>query len=144
MCRRQFVVNYLPENAPQRTVIKQLWESILTKLDLQQAVLHPEALLDLSLEQAEEWLIAHQDMQQPVETLHPNNTIALDELLSQLGDSITLRGFILALSGVDILGSVHPQLIRICASAMDEGVASWHTPDVAIRTLCCLAENRHL
>ncbi len=117
------------ENAPQRTVIKQLWESILTKLDLRQAVLHPEALLDLSLEQAEEWLIAHQDMQQPVETLHPNDTIALDELLSRLGDSTTLRGFILALSGVDILGSVHPQLIRICASAMDEGIASWHTPD---------------
>jgi uncharacterized protein YbcC (UPF0753/DUF2309 family) len=117
------------EDTHQRDVIKQLWESLLTKLDLQQAALHPEALLDLSLEQAEEWLAANQDMQQQVETLQGNATAALDELLSQLGDSITLRGFILALSGIDILDSVRPQLIRICASAMDEGVASWQMPE---------------
>ena len=110
-------------------IIKQLWESILTKLDLQQAALHPEALLDLSLEQVEEWLTAHQGIEQPAETLHRKTAIALDELLSQLGDSISLRGFILALSGVDILDSVRPQLICICASAMDEGVASWHLPE---------------
>ena len=117
------------DDAHQRDVIKQLWECILTKLDLQQAALHPEALLDLSLEQAEEWLATHQDMQQQVEALQGSSTMTLDELLSQLGDSITLGGFILALSGVDILDSVRPQLIRICASAMDEGVASWHLPE---------------
>ena len=113
----------------QSHVIKQLWESILTKLDLQQAALHPEALLDLSLEQAEEWLATHQNMQQQVETLQGNASAALDELLSEVGDSISFRGFILALSGIDILDSVRPQLIRICASAMDEGVASWHLPE---------------
>jgi len=117
------------EDAHQRNVIKQLWGNILTKLDLQQAALHPEALLDLSLEQAEEWLTAHQDMHQQEETLQRNGSSTLDELLSRIGDSITLRGFILALSGVDILDSVRPQLIRICASAMDEGVASWQMPE---------------
>ena len=119
----------LADDIRQRNVIKQLWESILTKLDLQQAALHPEALFDLSLEQAEEWLAAYQDMPQQVETLHHNAATALDELISQLGDSITLRGFIIALSGVDILDAVRPQLIRICASAMDEGVASWLLPE---------------
>lgn len=113
----------------QRNVIKQLWESILAKLDLKQATQHPEALLDLSLAQAEEWLAAHQGMRQPVETTHSDAFMALDELLSQLGVSITFRGFIQALSGIDILDSVRPQLIRICASAMDEGVAAWQMPE---------------
>ena len=118
------------ESIQQGNVIKPLWESILSKLDLQQAALHPEALLDLSQEQAEEWLAAHQNNQQQAEeTLHRNDSTALDELLSQVGDSITLRGFILALTGIDILDAVRPQLIRICASAMDEGMASWQLPE---------------
>jgi uncharacterized protein YbcC (UPF0753/DUF2309 family) len=112
----------------QLPVIKQLWDSILIKLDLQQAALHPEALLDLSLAQAEEWLEA-QDMRRQVDILHRDASASLEELLSQLGDSITLRSFVLALSGIDILDSVRPQLIRICASAMDEGIASWHMPE---------------
>ncbi|MEY3289771.1 MAG: hypothetical protein RLZZ419_2013 [Pseudomonadota bacterium] len=113
----------------QGTIIKELWESILSKLDLQQTTLHPETLLDLSLEHAEEWLLAHEGVQEPIETLHRNDFTPLDKLLSQVGENITLSGFILALSGVDILDAVHPQLIRICASMMDEGVASWHTPE---------------
>lgn len=59
--------------------------------------------------------------QRDKETLQQDASLALDELLSHWGDSITLRGFILILSGVDILDSVRPQLIRICASALDEG-----------------------
>ena len=112
--------------------VRQLWISIVTKLDLEQTGLHPENLLDLSLEQAEEWLEStynkngkesvHQQMQQQANE-------SLDKLLDQLGDSITLRGFILALSGTDILDFVRPQLIRICASCMDEGIAAWRTPE---------------
>jgi uncharacterized protein len=117
------------EDAQQRTVIKRLWESLLTKLDLQQAALHPEELLDLSLEQAEQWLATHQQVRSQAGAFHSNTATALDELLSQIGDSITFRGFVLALSGIDILDSVRPQLIRICASVMDEGVAFWNMPE---------------
>lgn len=114
------------------SVVKQLWESIVTKLGMQQAGLHPENLLDLSLEQAEEWLdyarersdgaSVHQQMQLQARKI-------MDDLDDQLGDDITLRGFVMTLSGIDILDSVRPQLIRICASSMDEGIAAWHTPE---------------
>jgi len=118
--------------AGQGNAIRQLWENILNKLELEQAAVHPENMLDLSVEQAEDWLAqvslvdnrasAHQQMLQQAET-------ALDELLSELGDSITLRGFIMALSGTDILDSVRPQLIRLCASGLDEGMAAWQLPE---------------
>ena len=119
----------LAGNSRQDNPMKALWEGILTKLDLQQAAHHPETLLNLSLDQAEAWLTAHQGMPQPIESLQDYAATALDKLLSEIGDGISLRGFILALSGVDILDFVRPQLIRICASAMDEGVAAWHLPE---------------
>ena len=111
-------------------VIRQLWEAILTKLEMKDAGLHPENLLDLSLDQAEEWL--EHDRGGSVSSIHERMqeqaSEVLNNLLGQLGDGITLRGFILAISGIDILDSVRPQLIRICASCLDEGIAAWHTP----------------
>jgi uncharacterized protein YbcC (UPF0753/DUF2309 family) len=112
-------------------VIRQLWESILTKLEMEDAGLHPENLLDLSLEQAEEWLEHVDDGNGGSihELMQHQAGKALNDLVDQLGDGITLRGFIMGLSGIDILDSVRPQLIRICASAMDEGIAAWQTPE---------------
>ncbi len=117
--------------------ISQLWKSILNKLGLKQSKIHPEDMLDLSVEQAENWL---EKVRTSLEN-HDDNNISihhklrnkantqLEEMLDQVGHSITLRGFIMALSGVDILDSIRPQLIRICASALDEGVAAWQLPD---------------
>lgn len=42
--------------ADQSVVVKQLWESILNKLNIELTDLHPENMLDLSEEQAKEWL----------------------------------------------------------------------------------------
>lgn len=129
--RRRLLAN----NSDQSNAIRQLWESISDKLGLEQVVLHPENMLDLSLDQAEDWLekIHSSDPDSSGLTLHQRMrqqaAVSLDELLAQLGDSITLRGFILALSGIDILYSVRPQLIRICASALDEGMAAWQLPE---------------
>jgi uncharacterized protein YbcC (UPF0753/DUF2309 family) len=128
-----------------RNMIRQLWENILTKLGLEQAALHPENMLDLSQDQAEDWLLqaqqniniaaakavlannqdeatTHGQMQQQAET-------ALDELYAQVGDGISLRGVVLALTGTDILDFIRPQLIRFCASGLDEGVAAWQLPE---------------
>jgi uncharacterized protein YbcC (UPF0753/DUF2309 family) len=130
--------------------IRHLWESILSKLGLEQAALHPENMLDLSVEQAEEWLaqvqapnfsaasapgsvtpaiaesvpaasLTHQQVRQRAGS-------GLDELLDEIGNNISLRGFILALTGVDILDAIRQQLIRFCASGLDEGVAAWQLP----------------
>ncbi|MGZ5050442.1 MAG: DUF2309 domain-containing protein [Methylobacter sp.] len=115
-------------------VVRRLWESILTKLGLEQAALHPENMLDLSVEQAEAWLdqiqnnaqtagiVSHQQMREQAGA-------ALDELLNQIGGDISLRGLILALTGTDILDAIRSQLIRFCASGLDEGVAAWQLPN---------------
>ncbi|MDD1611025.1 MAG: DUF2309 domain-containing protein, partial [Methylococcaceae bacterium] len=109
--------------------IRALWEAILIKLDLQHAAYHPETLLDLSMEQTEDWLsISHTDASIHQQT-QQEVAIELDELVAQVGDKLSLRGLVLALSGKDSLDFVRPKLIRICASVLDEGMAAWHTPD---------------
>ncbi|WP_442497808.1 DUF2309 domain-containing protein [Methylobacter sp. sgz302048] len=115
--------------------VRPLWESILAKLEMEQASLHPEDLLELSMEQAEDWLAQvrysrkggnHASLHQQMQLLGRQ---ALDDLLAQLGDSMSLRGFIMTLTGKDILDFVRPQLIRICASGLDEGLAPWPIPE---------------
>lgn len=109
--------------------IRQLWESLCHQLEQKPAALHPEAMLDLTLEQTEQWLDATLDtVPVHLQTQELAKT-ALQSFFNELGNSLTLRGFILALSGKDILDNIRPQLIRLCASAMDEGVASWHLPE---------------
>ncbi len=112
--------------------IRELWAGILTKLGLEQAALHPETMLDLSLEQAEEWLSPSDYAQdRPDGSAHlqmrEQAGAALDELLGEIGN-ISLRGVILALTGTDILEAIRAQLIRYCASGLDEGVAAWQLP----------------
>ena len=125
------------KDAPDKnTVIQQLWNRILDLMELQEATLHPEDLLDLSLEQAEEWLANYQSFNPTQEQRlgeESKDAKALDNLFLQIGSPLTLRDLVLKLSGIDILDSVRPQLIRVCASALDEGVAAWQNP-----------ENKHL
>ena len=125
--------------------VRHLWESLLTKLSLEQADLHPENMLDLSVEQAEDWLSQPQKNNQSgapaalapsrlptaITRQHMRQQAAgvLDNLLSEIGEKISLRGFILALTGTDILDAIRPQLLRFCASGLDEGVAAWQLPE---------------
>jgi uncharacterized protein len=109
--------------------IRQLWESLCTQLELKTEVLHPEDMLGLSLEQPEFWLDAAHDTGSNHQHTQGLARTALEQLFKELGGSISLRGFVLALSGKDVLDSVRPQLIRLCASALDEGVAAWQLPE---------------
>lgn len=119
--------------------IRPLWEIVLSKFGLEQAALHPENMLDLSIEQAEEWLVqsvegeiralSGDNCTQNHEQMREHATQTLDNLLGDLGNGISLRGLILALTGTDILESIRPQLIRFCASGLDEGLAAWQLPE---------------
>lgn len=129
-----------PENAPLREagLIRDLWDACLGVLGLGRYALHPEELADLSGRQAEYLLaefhpadakagpkpLAHQKMRTETRAL-------LESVCAGVGVQLTLRGLLLALTGQDVLDSVRPLLIRLCASHLDEGLASWHAPERA-------------
>ena len=113
------------------SAIYELWEVILAKLNLTNTSLHSEDLLNLTTTQLDEWFGQN--------LLEETNNVRdvwlkqagglLNAHFSTLGETVTLRGLIAQLSGIDCLEFVQPQLIRLCASALDEGVASWSLPE---------------
>ncbi|MFI3137489.1 MAG: DUF2309 domain-containing protein [Methylococcaceae bacterium] len=117
--------------------VEHLWHSIVAKLALKQTDLHPEMLLDLAQEQADAWKvpfdpegdITPSKIQYHLDQQDNQIEQIVSDLFDTVGKSISLRGLVMVLSGVDILDSVRPQLIRFCASAMDEGVAPWTMPE---------------
>ena len=115
-----------PENA-----VRKLWNTLLAGLNLCECVPHPENMLDLSLERAEQWLSrsAQESGQSVHEEMRERGREKLRRLLDDVGTHLTMRGFVQALTGIDILDAVRPQIIRYCASALDEGVTPWQLPD---------------
>ena len=129
-------------------VINSLWMTILSKLGLQADALHPEALQNLSLSDAEDWLVQQVGWNKPeinassleADTEIPELSILatheqcrqqasddLDQLLAELGERMTLCGFVLALGGVDVLANVQPQLQRVMTSVNGDSMA-WRLP----------------
>lgn len=110
-----------------------LWQAILAKLDLTNlenlSDLHPEDLFDLSPDQAENWSILQNKSLNSQQQFQHQATQNLTDALVKIGAEITLSGFIQQVTGVDILDFVRPQLIRFCASALDEGMAAWQIPE---------------
>lgn len=120
----------------EKKLIAGLWQTLLNKLDLEQTYLHPENVLDLSLDQAEALLAQHRASQKKVSlkktTMHERmqeaavKTFASE--LERLGKDISLRNLMIDLCGIDILDNVRPQMIRLCSSGLDEGLAAWQLP----------------
>ncbi len=109
-----------------------LWQKILARLDLtgfeNLSGLHPEDLFDLSPQQAESWATLANKSLNSQQQFQAHAGQNLTDTIAKIGQDITLRGFLLQLTGVDILDFVGPQLIRFCASALDEGMAAWSVP----------------
>ncbi|QPK62220.1 DUF2309 domain-containing protein [Methylomonas sp. LL1] len=103
-----------------------LWNAILDQLELQLPELHPEDLLDLSTEQAASWL--PNSATKVEQRMRQHAADQLTALFAAVGEGLSLRGLVLALTGQDVLDKVRPQLIRLCASLLDEGLAAWRLP----------------
>lgn len=126
---RNLLLDTTCQNNPGENPVRQLWLQLCQILELKPEALHPETLLDVSLEQTEQWLTAHGDTDAHHQQTQASARAELERFFAETGNSMTLRNLVLALSGKDILDNVRPQLIRLCASALDEGVAAWSLPD---------------
>ncbi len=129
----------LESEKSEREAIYPIWKHIIDRMELDEAIPHPENMIDLSEEQAMDWikkirtaqsqsdsanLMVHQKMLAEAKE-------KLNVMLDQVGVHSTMRGFVLALTGTDILSFVRQQLIRICGSALDEGISAWRLPECA-------------
>lgn len=108
--------------------IHQLWESLCNNLGTELTVVHPEHLLDLTLAQSESALDADTN-EFPHGDTRNWACDALTLALARVGEDYSLRDFIKMVSGCDVLDAMRPYLVRICASALDEGVAAWPLPE---------------
>jgi uncharacterized protein YbcC (UPF0753/DUF2309 family) len=115
------------------TAISDLWAACLEMLGLQHFIMHPEELVDLSPEQAEQMLSGLNQSSEGYDDLHMlvRKEVAkeLGTLLAQVGPEITLRGLLLKLTGQDLLEQIRPMLIRFIASFLDQGLAAWPIPN---------------
>ena len=117
------------------TALEDLWRAGLEGFQLPAFTLHPEELVDLQLTLAKSLLarfrgtgadadgpMVHQQMQTESRAL-------LERLLAEVGDQLTLRGLLRVLTGQDWFDQVRPELIRLAAAHLDEGLAAWNLPN---------------
>ena len=114
--------------------ITDLWQAILEKMELHHLAVHPEQLLDLSPELAEQLVQAQQSSNlETTESAHTKTKRAsihlYDRMVDRVGKDLTLRGLIKITTGRDILNNVRPLLIQQIANYLDQGMSAWHSPN---------------
>lgn len=115
--------------------INDLWNACLEGLELDHYLLHPEELVDLSAEQAQQMLIEllgeEQSDNQPVidRIIRKESNNLLAQLLERVGRDLTLAGFLQAVTGQDVREELRPTLLRQVAGYLDQGLASWRSGD---------------
>ena len=121
-------------NNNEKEAISALWQAILTSLKLDHLLLHPEDMLDMSPDRAQQMLSQQVARGSGAEASHTQihkhvqkeSRKLLGKLLDSVGTKITLGGFIKAMTGVDIMDEIRPVLLRYLASYLDQGMAAWH------------------
>ncbi|MFN3785930.1 MAG: putative inorganic carbon transporter subunit DabA, partial [Thiothrix sp.] len=107
------------------------WAACLAALHLEHHWLHSEDLLNFSPQRAIRLFAAHLEAQNEdiaARVIHDAQALLL-RLTQQVGEKLTLRGLLYALTGEDILHDIRPLLLRQVASWLDQGVATWHNTD---------------
>lgn len=109
------------------TVIPALWESCLQRFGLHYALPHPEALLNLMVQQGQ----SGQGIPDAESVIHAQSREQLHQLIAQVGTQLSLRGLIQALTQTDVMQWIMPSLGQYMAAWLDQGVAALAANQVA-------------
>lgn len=115
--------------------IEDLWSACLERLELTHFLLHPEDLVDLSAEQAQQMLMdlvgeEEGDAQPAMDRLiRKESRNLLEHLLEQVGKEHTLAGLLYSVTGRDVRVELRASLLRQVASYLDQGLAAWHSAE---------------
>jgi uncharacterized protein YbcC (UPF0753/DUF2309 family) len=116
--------------------VADLWEACLQASGLEDFLVHPEELVDLSAEQAERMFErlakegAPDDQPLTQRAMQRDAAAGLGALLDRVGPELTLRGLLRELSGEDLLDELRPHLLRHLGAWLDQGIAAWSPADV--------------
>ncbi len=130
--RQKLLINH--GNSNEKEAISDLWQAVLKSLDLDHLLLHPEDMLDMSPDRAQEMLnqqiadisteeASHSQIHKQVQK---ESRKLLGNLLDSIGHKTTLSAFIKAITGIELMDEIRPALLRYLASYLDQGMAAWH------------------
>ena len=117
--------------------IEALWLACLQSMDLEHFFLHPEDLIDLDPETAENMLsdLANKETGASPELsllhrqVHKAAKNDLGQLLRTVGRDNTLGGVLKSLTGINIMDDIRPTLQQHLANFLDQGLSAWHNID---------------
>ncbi len=116
------------------SAVADLWAACVDELGLTHYLLHPEDLVDLSPEHAEQMLLelsegGEEGGAQPLmeRLIRKESGHLLVQLLERVGVDLTLEGLLRAITGHDVLYELRPTLLRQVAGYLDQGLAAWHS-----------------
>jgi len=119
----------------EKTAINDLWSACTEVLEIKDARLHPEELIELTSDQAEQMILRMVELHDETHDAAILNKFTeyqaeqlLQELLSQVGTKITIRQLLKKLTGKDSLEEMRQYIVRLCSSYLDQGFAAWHIP----------------